>query len=220
MQTVLPVVRVSCVRHVAVDKCQARRCQVTAVPGSFLTWHRGAVTDSSPPSVYPSSAVPCTMEPPEHPPGRVSVFFHPRMLEHDTGRGFFELVASPLLEVVEQHPENADRLRNIVSVLRKGPLSSSVDWVTPNEAALDDMRLVHTPEHLAGLQEASATAGGKRYGVSTVLPQGGWGAITLACGSACGAVDAVENRRRRARTRALAKRRDRARARAAGVAGR
>ena len=123
------------------------------------------------------------------PPSRIAVFFHPLMLDHDTGSGFFELEASPLLEVVAKHPENADRLRNIVSVLKKGPLAASLDWEQPREATLEDMRHVHSAAHLAMLQEASMT--GKRFGVSTVLPQGGWRGISFACGAACGAMDAV-----------------------------
>jgi acetoin utilization deacetylase AcuC-like enzyme len=124
-----------------------------------------------------------------HSPSRVAVFWDERMLDHDTGAGFFELEASPLLEVLEKHPENADRIRNIVAVLKKGPLTGAVDWHDVKEATVEDMSLVHPPEHLAQLQEASIT--GKRYGVSTVLPQGGWRGISLACGAACGAMDAV-----------------------------
>ena len=52
------------------------------------------------------------------------VFFDERVLDYDTGSGFFELAASPLLEVVEKHPENADRLRNIRSALAKGPIGA------------------------------------------------------------------------------------------------
>jgi|APGre2960657444_1045066.scaffolds.fasta_scaffold01442_6 acetoin utilization deacetylase AcuC-like enzyme len=122
-------------------------------------------------------------------PVRVAAFFDERMLAHDTGTGFFELCSSPLLEVPEKHPENSDRLRNIVSVLRRGPLAPFVDWHLPHEATTDEMRLVHTPEHLTGLQEASRT--GQRYGLSTVLPQGGWLGISLACGAALDACERV-----------------------------
>ena len=73
----------------------------------------------------------------------IHVYFDERMVEHDTGAGFFEQLPSPLLEVVEKHPgacssrsvlllaecshesagaENGDRLRNIRSVLQKGPI--------------------------------------------------------------------------------------------------
>ena len=52
------------------------------------------------------------------------VFFDERVLDHDTGSGFFELAPHPLLEVVEKHPENADRLRNIRSALAKGPIGA------------------------------------------------------------------------------------------------
>lgn len=119
----------------------------------------------------------------------VAVFFHAKSLEHDTGSGFFELAASPLLEVVEKHPENADRVRNMKSCLERGPIASKLSWREPRAATVDEMKTVHDEAYLASLQEASAT--GKRYGVSTVLSKGGWEKITLAAGAAVEAVDTV-----------------------------
>jgi hypothetical protein len=55
---------------------------------------------------------------------RIAVYFDERMVEHDTGAGFFELAPSPLLEVTERHPENADRLRNMRSVCTRGPIGA------------------------------------------------------------------------------------------------
>ena len=53
----------------------------------------------------------------------IDVFWHPAVLDHDTGRGIFEGGPSHLLEVPELHPENAERVRNMVSVLQRGPLA-------------------------------------------------------------------------------------------------
>ena len=43
----------------------------------------------------------------------IDVFWHPAVLDHDTGRGIFEGGPSNLLEVPELHPENDVRIRNI-----------------------------------------------------------------------------------------------------------
>jgi hypothetical protein len=59
---------------------------------------------------------------------RLAVFFHPCIFDHDTGQGFFEADASPYLQVMEKHPENGDRTRNMLSVLRHGPISEVLDW--------------------------------------------------------------------------------------------
>ena len=58
---------------------------------------------------------------------RISVFYDPKILYHNTGTGFFEAEASPFLEIKENHPENADRILNFLSVLKQGPISKFVD---------------------------------------------------------------------------------------------
>ena len=58
----------------------------------------------------------------------IDVVFHPAVLDHDTGAGVFEGGPSDLLDVPELHPENAERVRNMVSVLRRGPLADHLRW--------------------------------------------------------------------------------------------
>ena len=41
---------------------------------------------------------------------RMTVFYSPTALTHDTGGGVFEAEPSPLLSVIETHPENAQRI--------------------------------------------------------------------------------------------------------------
>jgi len=48
------------------------------------------------------------------------VYWHDDALLHDTGAGIFEHPPSPLVEVPELHPENAERIRNIRAALRNG----------------------------------------------------------------------------------------------------
>ncbi len=64
---------------------------------------------------------------------RLAAFWHPAVLDHDTGRGAFDRVASDLLEVEEAHVEGPDRLRNMLSILKRGPLAAALkgsDWTT------------------------------------------------------------------------------------------
>jgi len=52
----------------------------------------------------------------------IDVFWHPGVLEHDTGSGVFEAPPSPLMAVAEPHPENALRLHaTLEGVLGGGP---------------------------------------------------------------------------------------------------
>ena len=59
---------------------------------------------------------------------KLAVFFHPCIFDHDTGHGFFEADASPYLPILERHPENGDRTRNMFSVLQQGPIREALDW--------------------------------------------------------------------------------------------
>jgi len=116
------------------------------------------------------------------------VLFDERCLDFDTGSGFFELQPSPLLAVPEKHPENGDRLRNVVSVLKRGPLGESIEWRTPRAALVSDLATVHSAEHIAQLE---ADGAGRRYGASTVLPPGGFLGVSLAAGAALDACEAI-----------------------------
>jgi hypothetical protein len=60
--------------------------------------------------------------------GRIAVFYSPLVLQHSTESGVFEAAPSPLFEVNELHPENPQRILNMRSVLRKGPLAGRIDW--------------------------------------------------------------------------------------------
>lgn len=83
---------------------------------------------------------------------RLSVFFDPRVLDHNTGVGFFESAPSPYLAVQEQHPENADRVRNMQAVLKNGPISDSLDWFGAEPATRADLLRFHTDAYLQSLE--------------------------------------------------------------------
>ena len=79
---------------------------------------------------------------------RLSVFFDPCVLQHDTGEGFFEASASPYLGVVETHPENAERARNMLDILQKGPLAPMLDWHRGDPASRAELQRFHVDRYL------------------------------------------------------------------------
>jgi acetoin utilization deacetylase AcuC-like enzyme len=120
----------------------------------------------------------------------LDVFWHPAMLEHDTGSGLWEAGPSELLEVPELHPENGERLRNMRSVLERGPLSSRLGWKHGRAAELDELETVHEASYIATIREA-CESGGRHLTATTLVSSSSWPAILTAAGTALAAVDAV-----------------------------
>ncbi|MDX1400348.1 MAG: class II histone deacetylase [Kiloniellales bacterium] len=117
---------------------------------------------------------------------RLAVFYDERVLGHDTGFGFFEAPSSPFLEIQERHPENAERLRNMASVLRTGPISDALDWHPATPAVREDLLLFHAPDYLEGL-EFLDTAVTSRETSTTVFGPGSWPIVKIAAGLAIAA---------------------------------
>lgn len=119
----------------------------------------------------------------------LNVFWHPAVLDHDTGRGILEAAADPGLGIAEDHPENAERVRNIKTVLERGPLSGRIDWRDGRLATREELERFHTPSHLDRLQALDATGG--RVTTTTVFGKGSWTPILAAAGTTLAAMDHV-----------------------------
>ena len=118
------------------------------------------------------------------------VFYDERVLAHDTGAGLFESGPSELLAAPELHPENAERLRNMLSVLERGPLAESLVW-RPGRLATDgEVETVHDPAYVEEVRAACAT-GGARLTRTTPLAADSWEPIRAAAGTSLAAADAV-----------------------------
>ncbi|XAR59633.1 Histone deacetylase [Bertholletia excelsa] len=116
------------------------------------------------------------------------VFWHEGMLKHDTGTGVFDSGMDPgFLDVLEKHPENADRVRNMLSILKRGPLSPFISWHTGRTALVSELFSFHTPEYIKELIEADET-GGKMICSGTFLNSGSWDAALLAAGTTLSAM--------------------------------
>jgi acetoin utilization deacetylase AcuC-like enzyme len=120
----------------------------------------------------------------------IDVFWHDAALGHDTGAGHFELPMTPLLEVPELHPENAERVRNMRAMLRNGPLASQVRWREGRLATEEELTTVHTAEHVARMRALVAEGGGRIDG-STVATGESWEPMLAAAGTSIAAADAV-----------------------------
>ena len=121
---------------------------------------------------------------------RIDVFWHEDVLLHDIGPAAFDSPPSDLLVVDERHAEGPDRVRNMLSVLERGPIAPHLEWHAGREATLDEMLTFHTSTHIEALETAVA-AGGKEYTRTTVLTADSMGPIKIAAGTALAAMGRV-----------------------------
>lgn len=76
----------------------------------------------------------------------INVFWDDGMLSHEMGKGVFDTGMDPgFLDVLEKHPENSDRVKNILSILRRGPISSYISWHSGRPALISELLSFHTP---------------------------------------------------------------------------
>ncbi|XP_058087326.1 histone deacetylase 8 [Magnolia sinica] len=122
---------------------------------------------------------------------QIHVFWHSGMLDHETGSGVFDTGMDPgFLDVLEKHPENADRVKNMVSILKKGPISPYISWFSGTPARIPQLLSFHTPEYIDELRQADA-AGGKMLCAGTFLNPGSWDASLLAAGTTLSAMQHI-----------------------------
>ncbi|GLW98242.1 class II histone deacetylase [Microtetraspora sp. NBRC 16547] len=120
----------------------------------------------------------------------VHVFWDARVLDHDTGSGFWEAAPSGLLAEQELHPESAPRIRNMKAVLERGPVASLLTWRPGRLATEEELRTVHDADYIAGIKEVCA-AGGGHLTSTTLLSAGSWEPTLAAAGTCLAATDAV-----------------------------
>jgi acetoin utilization deacetylase AcuC-like enzyme len=105
---------------------------------------------------------------------RVGLYDHPVFREHESGAG---------------HPERPQRLDAVRQGIREGGLEPRLQVLTPREATRDELRTVHTAEHIDRL---AATNGRTfRFDPDTQAGPRSYAAALLAAGSVVDAVDRV-----------------------------
>ncbi|KAK9122897.1 hypothetical protein Sjap_012499 [Stephania japonica] len=118
----------------------------------------------------------------------VHVFFHEGMLNHNTGTGVFDTLNNPgFLEILDKHPENPDRVKNMVSILKRGPISPHMAWHQGRPAQTLELLSFHTPEYVNELVKGDED-GGKEFCAGTVLNPGSWDAALIAAGTTLSAM--------------------------------
>ena len=120
----------------------------------------------------------------------LAVFWHDDALRHDTGSGVFEHAPSPLIAESELHPENALRVRNMQSILERGPLHEHLLFRGGRHAEADELALVHDEDYVESIR-AFCAAGGGLLTWSTPVVGASWDAARAAAGTALAAAGAV-----------------------------
>jgi acetoin utilization deacetylase AcuC-like enzyme len=105
---------------------------------------------------------------------RVGIYDSAVFREHDAGPG---------------HPERPERLDAIRLGLLDADLEGRLESIAPREATYDELRRVHTEDHIAAI---AATAGRTvRFDPDTQAGPRSYAAALLAAGAACDAVDRI-----------------------------
>ena len=127
---------------------------------------------------------------------KLAVFWHPDVLLHDPGRGCYEYEASPLMEIDEPHPETADRIINIRSILRRGEIRELIDWHDGRQATRSEIERFHDDEYVESVLAAEETQPVRIDGSGTVVNVGTIDAAFAAAGTTLTALQTVlENSR-------------------------
>ena len=75
----------------------------------------------------------------------IDVFWHEGMLKYETGTGVFDSGMDPgFLDVLEKHPKNSDRVKNMLSILKRGPISPYISWHPGTPALVPQLLSFHT----------------------------------------------------------------------------
>ncbi|MFI9625906.1 hypothetical protein [Streptomyces sp. NPDC052042] len=123
----------------------------------------------------------------------IHVFWDERVLDHDTGSGFWEAAPSDLLAEQELHPENAARVRNMKAVLERGPAAEHLVWHPGRLATEDELTTVHTESYVEEVRALCEQGGTARHWLTstTTIAPGSWEPLLAAAGTCLQAVDAV-----------------------------
>jgi acetoin utilization deacetylase AcuC-like enzyme len=120
----------------------------------------------------------------------IDVFWHPAVLDHDTGSGVFEAFDEGLIDTPELHPENAERVGNMHAVLERGPLAARLRWREGREASEHELAVLHDPDYIASLRRTCESGGG-RFSSTTIVSPASWKPMLAAAGTSLEAARAV-----------------------------
>jgi acetoin utilization deacetylase AcuC-like enzyme len=120
---------------------------------------------------------------------QTGLVWHERMMWHDTGSGASELPSGGWLEPGE-HAESASTKRRLKNLLDATGLTDRLVVLTPREATVEELCLVHTPGYVERIRELSKGRGGDA-GSEAPFGNGSFEIACLAAGGTISAIDAV-----------------------------
>jgi acetoin utilization deacetylase AcuC-like enzyme len=95
------------------------------------------------------------------------------------------------MEIDEPHPETAERIINIRSILQLGDINGQIDWGDGRRATQDEVARFHTQAYIDEVIAAEKNAPVRLDGSGTVVNKGSVDAAFAAAGTTLGALDAV-----------------------------
>lgn len=107
---------------------------------------------------------------------RVGIVYDPIYLEHDTGH----------------HVESVSRLVEVMTLLEKSGLTKQLLLLSPRDASVEDLLLVHSMDHISRV-ESMSRAGGGWLDADTVMSPASYKVALYAAGGALKGVEAVLN---------------------------
>jgi acetoin utilization deacetylase AcuC-like enzyme len=107
-----------------------------------------------------------------------AVIFSPKYYQHNTGR---------------RHPESPKRIKAIINELKRSKFSKSKSWqfVEPENASLEEIQLVHSPDYIKFVKNLCRLGGGFLDLGDTVVSKESFEVAKYAVGGALKAVDLV-----------------------------
>jgi acetoin utilization deacetylase AcuC-like enzyme len=118
-----------------------------------------------------------------------ALVYDERCLLHDNGSMILDERARSWLPV--PHFERPERLTLTLSVLEQAGVLGKLERLDPPEASVEDLELVHTPEHVATIREACDRREHMWIGPEARIGPDSWVPAMLAAGGSIQAVDAV-----------------------------
>ncbi|KAK7834809.1 histone deacetylase 8 [Quercus suber] len=87
----------------------------------------------------------------------IDMFWHEWMLKHETSIGVFDNgMDLGSLDVLEKHPKNSKRVKNMLSILKRGPISPYISWHSGTPTLIPQLLSFHT-------EDTGATLGGGAF---------------------------------------------------------
>lgn len=109
----------------------------------------------------------------------IHIIYDDQFLEHDTG---------------SDHPERPERLTSIINALKQLEPQHRFNWVKPRKATLDELRWIHSDEHIQNIRLLSESGGGYTA-PDTYISSASYEAALLSAGAWLDAVDIVVNKK-------------------------